>query len=90
MRIFCLFAVLTVLLACARQLPPPGGPEDRTPPQILSAAPEPNATRVSLSARPQFVFSEKIDHASFEQAFFVSPRPSLKYYEKESRFSGFS
>ncbi len=83
MRIFCLFAVLAVLLACARQLPPPGGPEDRTPPQILSATPEPNATRVSLSARPQFVFSEKIDHASFEQAFFVSPTPSG---DKKTRF----
>lgn len=74
-----------LLSACARQLPPPGGPEDRTPPKILSAAPEPNATRVSHSARPQFTFSEKIDHTSFEQAFFVSPRPSLKYYEKEGR-----
>jgi len=85
MRFLCLFAALLILFACARQLPPPGGPEDRTPPKILSAAPEPNATRVSLSARPQFVFSEKLDHASFEQAFFVSPRPFLKYNEKESR-----
>ncbi|MDZ7361056.1 MAG: Ig-like domain-containing protein [candidate division KSB1 bacterium] len=83
MRFFCLLAVLMFLPACARQLPPPGGPEDRTPPQILSAAPQPNATRVSRSARPQFIFSEKVDHTSFEQAFFVSPTPSG---EKKTRF----
>jgi uncharacterized protein (DUF2141 family) len=82
-KFICWGASLVLLSACARQLPPPGGPEDRTPPQILSATPEPNATRVSLSARPQFVFSEKIDHASFEQAFFVSPTPSG---DKKTRF----
>ena len=64
---------LTILYACARQLPPPGGPEDRTPPQILSVIPEQNATRVALSTRLRLVFSEKIDHPSFAQAFFVSP-----------------
>jgi uncharacterized protein (DUF2141 family) len=66
-------ASLILLSACARQLPPPGGPEDRTPPKILAAAPEQNATRVSLATRPRFVFSEKIDRQSFAQAFFVSP-----------------
>jgi uncharacterized protein (DUF2141 family) len=64
---------LIMLCACARQAPPPGGPEDRTPPKILSVAPEQNATRVPLSIRPQFTFSEKIDRASLEQAFFISP-----------------
>jgi len=70
-------ASLVVLSACARQAPPPGGPEDRTPPKILSTTPEQNAVRVSLSTRPQFIFSEKIDRLSFEQAFFVSPTPPI-------------
>lgn len=74
---------LSIIYSCARQLPPPGGPEDRTPPQILSVIPEQNATRVSLSTRPRLVFSEKIDHQSLAQAFFVSPpMPS----EKPMRF----
>jgi len=73
LRLFRLFAGVLILSACARQLPPPGGPEDRTPPRILSATPEQNATRVALSTRPRFVFSEQIDHQSFVQAFFVSP-----------------
>lgn len=67
-----IFSII-ILYACARQLPPPGGPEDRTPPQILSVIPEQNATRVALSTRPRLVFSENIDHPSFAQAFFVSP-----------------
>lgn len=74
MRVLCVAVMLAVVLfACARQLPPPGGPEDRTPPKILSATPEQNATRVALSTRPRFVFSENIDHQSFAPAFFVSP-----------------
>jgi len=84
MRVFYVFAILTILFfACARQMSPPGGPEDRTPPKILAAAPEQNATRVSLATRPQFTFSEKIDRASFAQAFFVSPPLSG---EKPMRF----
>ena len=73
MRIFRAFVVLVILSACARQAPPPGGPEDRTPPRMLAATPEQNATRVPVSTRPQFTFSEKIDRVSFEGAFFVSP-----------------
>jgi len=68
-----LISSLVSICSCARQLPPPGGPEDRTPPQILSVVPEQNTTHVSLSMRPRLVFSEKIDHQSFAQAFFVSP-----------------
>jgi len=75
--------ILVMICSCARRLPPPGGPEDRTPPKILAATPEQNATRVSLSTRPRFVFSEKIDHQSFAQAFFVSPP---LHNEKPMRF----
>ncbi len=68
-----LISSVVIICSCARQLPPPGGPEDRTPPKILSAIPEQNATRVGLSTRPRFTFSEKIDHQSLALAFFISP-----------------
>ncbi|MDZ7344525.1 MAG: Ig-like domain-containing protein, partial [candidate division KSB1 bacterium] len=69
---------LILIAACAREGLPPGGPEDRTPPQIIEAFPQQNATHVPLSTRLQFVFSEKVDRASFEQAFFISPTPRGK------------
>jgi uncharacterized protein (DUF2141 family) len=71
-----------ILSACAREGFPPGGPEDRTPPQIVGVSPEQNATRVPLSTRLELTFSEKIDRASFEQAFFISPTTG----EKKLRF----
>jgi uncharacterized protein (DUF2141 family) len=69
----CACAFFIFFTACARQASPPGGPEDRIPPKILAATPEQNAAHVARSTRPRFAFSEKIDRASFAQAFFVSP-----------------
>lgn len=79
-RVFAalIFSFISIY-SCARQLPPPGGPEDRTPPKILSVTPEQNATQVTLTTRPRLLFSEKIDQQSFAQAFFISPpMPSEK------------
>ncbi|MGH7602072.1 MAG: Ig-like domain-containing protein, partial [bacterium] len=78
-------AALMILSACAREGFPPGGPEDRTPPQLVETAPAKNATRVPLSAHLEFTFSEKIDHASFEQALFISPAPAQDE-DKKLRF----
>ncbi|MDZ7291621.1 MAG: Ig-like domain-containing protein [candidate division KSB1 bacterium] len=77
---------LVILCSCARQAPPPGGPEDRTPPQIIKVTPEPNATRVPRTTHLEFIFSEKVEHASFEQSFFVSP--ALRVPPTESRKVG--
>ncbi len=77
--------VIIILSACAREGFPPGGPEDRTPPQLVEVAPAKNATRVPLSAHLEFTFSEKIDRASFEQALFISPAP-VQDEDKQLRF----
>lgn len=61
---------------CARQIAPPGGPEDKIPPRILQVSPAPDAARVPRDARLLITFSEKVDHKSFEQAIFVSPSPN--------------
>jgi methionine-rich copper-binding protein CopC len=70
-------AALMVLWACAHQGFPPGGPEDRTPPELVEVSPAKNATRVPLASHLLFKFSEKVDRASFEPALFISPTPAL-------------
>jgi hypothetical protein len=68
--------VLAALAACAHVEPPPGGPEDRTPPVVASSEPE------SLSVVPGWTrpvvlrFSERISEQGAEEAVSVSPRTS--------------
>lgn len=64
-----------VYFACARQIPPSGGPPDTTPPFVLRTAPEQGATRVPRTLEIEFEFSEKIDRDTFAGAVFVSPMP---------------
>jgi len=68
---------------CARQASPPGGPEDKTPPRILSVSPKPDSTRVGRDTRLLFTLSEKVDRKSFEDALFISPSPNLSHPEEE-------
>lgn len=70
--------VLFLLCNCARQAPPPGGPPDETPPEIIEVNPAPNAIHVNRDTKIAFRFSEKIDRRSFETAFFIAPDPSLQ------------
>jgi hypothetical protein len=89
-KFFAFFAKISwwvtifILSSCARQGFPPGGPEDRTPPKILELTPKSDSTRVPLTASLKFVFSEKVDRRSFEQAIFISPNPASG--EKKLRF----
>lgn len=62
-------------LSCANQGLPPGGPEDKTPPQIVGTVPEKNAIRVRRDTRIEFEFSEKIDSRSPTNSVFISPNP---------------
>lgn len=59
--------------ACAVMEPPPGGPEDKTPPRVLSVFPRDDSAGVSRAVRPSIVFSEKIDEASFKNRVAVFP-----------------
>lgn len=80
--LFPLFFVL--FLHCARQVAPPGGPEDKTPPRILSVSPRPDSTRVGRDTRLLFMFSEKVDRKSFQDALFISPSPNLSSPDEEA------
>lgn len=68
-------------LFCARQGFPPGGPEDKTPPQIIATYPPPNSIEVDTQTVVELVFSERMTHASVEEAIFVTPYPgeSLRF-----------
>ncbi len=78
--------LLLFLASCARQGMPPGGPEDRTPPHIISTNPQNRATHVSTSTPIQLTFSEKIDRKSIENILFLAPAPKkpfrLKWHGK--------
>jgi len=54
---------LALLAACAQPLPPPGGPEDRTPPHLVAARPESGSTGHGPTDRVRIEFSEKMDRA---------------------------
>ena len=79
-------AALLLLVSCARQGMPSGGPEDRTPPRIIATVPPNRATHVSTSTPIQLTFSEKIEQKSIEDALFLAPAPRnpfrLKWHGK--------
>jgi hypothetical protein len=64
---------LAILLgACAGQIPPPGGPVDTTPPQIVRTEPDSNAVNVQTNAIV-LEFSEYVERRSVEESIFISP-----------------
>ena len=64
------------LIACARQMPPPGGPLDKTPPRVVDTVPADDSVRVGLDTPIRIRFSEAMDRRSVERALFVSPQGS--------------
>ena len=70
----CALTCLAGLVSCAKQAPPPGGPEDKTPPDLLETEPATGATGVSHTASIRLTFSEKLNERSFERGLAVNPR----------------
>ncbi|MCP4727933.1 MAG: hypothetical protein GY863_23035 [bacterium] len=60
---------------CAVQSPPSGGPVDATPPEILEVFPGTGDLNVPLQTEISITFSERMDRAAVEKAFFISPQP---------------
>lgn len=61
-----------LLLSCAGQAPPSGGPLDTEPPKIISVYPAPSSLFYSDS-KIVLEFDEYVDHSSVEGSIFVSP-----------------
>ncbi|HXF49483.1 MAG TPA: Ig-like domain-containing protein [Verrucomicrobiae bacterium] len=71
MRGLLLFFLL--FLSCAKFGAPPGGPEDKAPPEVVSASPPSGSIRVDSGAFLEFVFSEKVARATLAANVFISP-----------------
>ncbi len=72
---FSLFLSFLVLLGCAAQGPPSGGPEDKTPPVLLLVAPQDGSTNVPPDATFEFYFNEAIEARSTVGTLQVYPEP---------------
>lgn len=70
-----------LLFGCAHQVPPTGGPVDKTPPRIIQTSPAPDSVNVPLNAAVEFTFSEGIDRDTFPGALFLVPavRGQIEY-----------
>jgi hypothetical protein len=64
---------LLIFLNCAKNLPPPGGPEDKTPPEVIESFPSMNSKNVALDTQIKIVFSEPISRQAVEGEIFISP-----------------
>jgi hypothetical protein len=68
---------LTLLfLGCAHVEPPPGGPDDTTPPEVLVTQPEAGSIVPGFSEPVVLQFAERISERSVDDAVTVSPRTS--------------
>jgi len=61
-----------LLVSCAGQVAPPGGPPDTVPPRIIRTVPDTNAVGV-WPERIVIEFSEYVDRRSVEESIFLSP-----------------
>ncbi len=80
MKIHCHLIALSILLifSCAKEGMPPGGPEDRTAPEIVYTEPSVGKIRVESRTSVFVRFSEPINPASAADAIFISPYPGAK------------
>ncbi|GJQ20189.1 MAG: hypothetical protein HBSIN02_05440 [Bacteroidia bacterium] len=66
------FIAGVLLVSCAGQAPPPGGPEDYEPPEIVSVFPAPYTTGYK-EHRIALEFNEFVDRTSVNESIFISP-----------------
>ena len=72
------------LIKCAMQRFPSGGPEDKTPPEIISVFPHSDSTLVGIYLdKIKIVFSERMNEGTLPNSLFISPL--VKY---ELKWSG--
>ena len=71
--ILLLAAGTAYVVSCAVMEPPPGGPEDKTPPRVVATIPGYDSAGVARDVAPVITFSEKIDPASFKNRLFIYP-----------------
>jgi len=73
-----LVLALAFISGCARVGMPPGGPEDNTPPEVVTTAPENDATGTGRDTGITIGFSEEMDRLSVERSFSIEPVVKLR------------
>ncbi|MCY3598863.1 MAG: Ig-like domain-containing protein [Gemmatimonadetes bacterium] len=74
-----------IMLACAREMPPPGARPDEVPPHIVRIRPAPDATVVDFDGALEIRFSEPVRIPNgLAREMFVSP---METYEAQTGFS---
>ena len=79
LKYISLFMLILFIVKCANQQPPPGGPKDTVPPEILDIYPE-NGTLNFSDNSFEITFSEYVEKLSLLDALFISPEiENLEY-----------
>ena len=73
MRYLAVILLIATAVGCASIQPPPGGEEDKTPPQIEESYPAQGALNVSRTPHIRFSFKHNIDRNSLMQAVTMTP-----------------
>ena len=68
-----LLSIPLLLCSCAKQGFPPGGPVDKTSPEVVSTSPACNSTGVSPQTPIEVTFSERMDRESVQEAIYIFP-----------------
>jgi hypothetical protein len=81
--IFILILTFLLISSCAVREAPPGGPEDKTPPKVVSTMPAAGSTAIPTSTAFTITFSKPMNHDATEKAIFLSPvfwnYPTMKW-----------
>ena len=70
---FVLILICLLLSGCAKNLPPPGGPEDKTPPSVVEIYPGQNEVNVDNDSKIKITFSESMNRKAISDDIFISP-----------------
>ncbi len=78
---FIPFLLFLGFIGCASIQPPPGGPEDKTPPTLDTTMPHQRQLNVERDTKLHFIFKKNIDRSSFMSSLTVIPYMSgvVKY-----------
>ncbi len=80
-RAAALAAFLLAAGSCAQKGFPPGGPQDISPPYVVSVEPDSGAVQVGPGSPVTITFNEKMDRRSVEGALFITPRTDMESVE---------
>ena len=78
MRLAFLLVGALLLVHCAQEGAPPGGPPDTLPPAIVTLDPESGSTQIPVTVTPVITFNERVDLRSLEDGILIVPLVSFK------------